>query len=226
VGAGVGLVLFLGYALQTSGLPLTTAAKSGFITGLSIVLVPVISAVWDRRLPRAPVLIGIAAATAGLGLLTLTKSLAITLGDVLTLGCAFCFALHIVLVGRYAGTVDAATFATAQLVPVAAFSGIAALAERPASALAAAPPGVWGLIVFMAATATVGAFLVQIWAQRSTSPSHTGLMFTFEPVAAAIAAFVILGEVLAVRQTMGAALILAGIVVAELSQEAPPAPEP
>ncbi len=220
-GAAVGGVLFLGYALQTTGLRLTTASNSGLITGLSVAMVPVISAAWFRRAPRSGVLGGIAAAVIGLVLLALNGSpvvaVRVNLGDVLTLGCAFCFALHIVLVGRLARGFDPVVFATAQISAVAVLSGIVSLIERPLAPLAAAPPAVWAMIVFMAVTGTIGAFLIQVWAQRFTSASHTGLMFTFEPVAAALTAYLILGEVLAGRQALGAVLILAGIVVAELS---------
>ena len=220
LGGAVGAVLFLGYALQTSGLALTTAAKSGFITGLSVAMVPVLSAAWFRRTPRPTVLAGIAVETAGLALLTLNEAVQMNLGDLLVLGCAFCFALHIVLVGRLTRAFDPLGFAAAQIVTVAVLSALAAFTERPVPAVAAAPAAVWGMIAFMAVTGTIGAFLIQVWAQRFTTASHTGLMFTFEPVAAALAAYLILGEVLAGRQALGAALIFAGIVLAELNQEA------
>ncbi len=217
---GVGIVLFLGYALQTVGLRFTTASKAGFITGLSVAMIPVISAVWLRKAPRPTVLAGIGAATVGLALLTLNESLAVGRGDLLVLGCAVCFATHIVLVGRLAPRLDHVTMATAQVVPVAVLSLLAAFVERPLPAVAAAGAPIWFMIAFMAVTATVAAFLVQMWAQRFTTASHTGLMFTFEPVAAAVAAYLVLGEVLTGRQAWGAGLILAGIVMAELKQDA------
>ncbi|MDR7484543.1 MAG: DMT family transporter [Armatimonadota bacterium] len=218
--AAVGVVFFLGYGLQTVGLRLTTASKAAFITGLSVVLVPVIASVWLRRRPRGWVWAGIASATAGLALLTLDDPMGATLGDLLVLGCAVCFALHIVLVGRLAPALDPLAFAAAQVVSVAALSTLAASVERPLRALVAAPPGIWGILLFMAVAATVGALVIQNWAQRFTSPSHTGLMFTFEPVAAAVAAHLLLGEVLRGRQALGALLILIGIVVAEVGPEA------
>ncbi len=223
-GVAVGGVLFLGYAFQTTGLRLTTASNSGLITGLSVAIVPVISAAWFRRVPRPGVLAGIAAATFGLVLLALNESASVparvNLGDILTLGCALCFALHIVLVGRLAHELDPVGFAAGQIAAVAILSGMAALVERPLAALAAAPPAVWGMIAFMAVTGTIGAFLIQVWAQRFTSASHTGLMFTFEPVAAVLTAYLIVGDRLVGRQALGATLILAGIVFAELKQEA------
>jgi drug/metabolite transporter (DMT)-like permease len=219
--AAIGGVFFLGYALQTLGLRLTTASKAAFITGLSTALVPVISALWLRRVPPAAVLLGIAAATVGLGLLTLDGRATIQAGDLLVLGCALCFALHIVLVGRMARAIDPLAFAAAQIAAVMALSTLAAAPEHPLGALGAAPAPVWAMVVFMAATGTAAALLVQTWAQRFTSPSHVGLMFTFEPVAAAIAAYALLGEVLAARQAAGALLILGGIVLAELGAGAP-----
>jgi drug/metabolite transporter (DMT)-like permease len=216
---GVGTVFFFGYALQTVGLRLTTASNTAFITGLSTALVPMIWAIWHRRAPRPGVLIGIALATAGLALLTLGDSVRPNLGDVLVLGCAFMFALHIVLIGRLARAIDPVAFATAQVLPVGVFSMLAASTERPLASLAAASAPVWGMVVFMAVTGTVFGMLVQTWAQRITTPSHTGLMFTFEPVAAALASYLILGEILSGRQAFGAGLILAGIVLAELKQD-------
>lgn len=220
----LGVVLFLGFALQALGLRLTTASKAGFITGLSVTMVPVITWLWTRRPPHQGVLAGIAAAAVGLALLTLNGSLAVNLGDLLVLGCAVCFALHIVVVGRLARTLDPAVLTAAQVVVAAGLSALAAVAEQPGPAIAAAAAPVWGMILFMAATGTLAALLIQAWAQRFTSPSHTGLMFTFEPVAAALAAFVILGEVMAGRQAWGAALIFVGIVIAELNQERPEIP--
>lgn len=215
--AALGMVLFLGFALQTIGLRITTASKAGFITGLSVVMVPVIWAVWMRRVPHQRVMVGIAAATTGLALLTLNGSLAVNVGDLLVLACAVCFAMHIVIMGRLAPLLDAITLTTVQVVVAAVLSVLAALMERSLPGVATASPLVWGMILFMAATGTLAALLIQAWAQRFTTPAHTGLMFAFEPVAAAIAAFLILGEVLVGRQAWGAALIFVGIVIAELN---------
>ncbi len=229
VGVSVGAVLFAAYALQTVGLRMTTASNAGFITGLSVAMVPVISALWLRRAPRPGVIAGIAAATVGLALLTLQGSAAMSRGDLLVLGCAVAVALHIVLVGRYAQDLDQVGFAASQIVTVMALSAVAAaLFERPLPAPASVGPGILWIIAFLALTGTVFAFVTQTWAQKFTSPSHTGLMFTLEPVAAAGAAFVILGEVLSGWQALGAALILAGIVISEVNQgvgapERPPA---
>jgi len=217
--AAVGVVLFVAYGLQTLGLRLTAASNAAFITGLSVVLVPLISAAWLRRPPKPHVLAGVAAATAGLGLLTLRETSAVRVGDLLVLGCAVGFAFHIVLVGRLAPRLDPVRLTAAQFAPAAALSLLAAIGERPADALAGASPTVWGIVAFMALTATAGAFLIQSWAQRFTTPSHAGLMFAFEPVVAALAAYALLGDALSGLEAVGACLILAGIVIAELKQD-------
>ncbi len=216
--AALGVVLFLGFALQKIGLRITTASKAGFITGLSVVMVPVIWAVWMRRVPHQRVMTGIAAATVGLALLTLNGSLAVNVGDLLVLACAVCFAMHIAIMGRLAPVLDTITLTTVQVVVAAVLSVLAALMEGSLPGVATSSALVWGMILFMTAAGTLAALLIQAWAQRFTTPAHTGLMFAFEPVAAAIAAFFILDEVLVGHQAWGAALIFVGIVIAELNQ--------
>src|SRR5262249_53908257 len=105
-GGLVGLCLFAGYALQTAGLQFTSAAKAGFITGLSVVIVPLLEAAALRRPPAWSTLVGVALATLGLALLTLGGDVTVELGDLLVLGCALAFALHILSVDRYAGRHD------------------------------------------------------------------------------------------------------------------------
>lgn len=220
LGALAGAVLFGGYAFQTVGLRVTTASKAGFITGLSVALVPVLAALWLRRRPRPGVVAGVAAATVGLGLLSLVEPGGPNPGDVLVAACALCFAVQIVMVDRLASDAPAPVLATVQVLPVTALAAVAAAAERPLAVLAAASATDYALVGFMALTGTVAALVVQGWAQRFTSPSHVGVMFAFEPVAAAGAATVLLGEALLPRQAWGAGLILAGIVVAEMSRDA------
>ncbi|MDR7481650.1 MAG: DMT family transporter [Armatimonadota bacterium] len=220
LGALAGGVLFGGYAFQTVGLRVTTASTAGFITGLSVALVPVLTALWLRRRPRPGVVAGVVAATVGLALLSLVAPGGPTPGDVLVAACAVCFAVQIVMVDRLAPGAPAPVLATVQVLPVTALSAVAAVAERPLAALAAAGATDYALVGIMALTGTVAALVVQGWAQRFTSPSHVGLMFAFEPVAAAGAAALLLGEVLTPRQAWGAGLILAGIIVAGMSRDA------
>jgi drug/metabolite transporter (DMT)-like permease len=213
-GVLVGLALFAGYAFQTFGLRETTPAKAGFITGLSVALVPLGQAVFLRRPPRRNSIIGAALATLGLALLTLQADLTVSRGDLLVFACAVAFAAHILLMGRYAPDWPPLRLAFVQITTVAVLSGAAALLlERPVPW----PAGnVWFAATFTGLLATALAFFVQSRAQQATSPTHTALIFAAEPVFAGLFSFLLIGEVLGPRQVAGSALILAGMVTAEL----------
>jgi drug/metabolite transporter (DMT)-like permease len=209
----MGLALFAGYALQTFGLRLTTPAKAGFITGLSVVIVPVVSTLALRQRLSWGVWLGVGLATAGLALLSLQSNLSVSPGDLLVLGCALAFACQILLTGRFAPRYDPLLLTFGQIAVVASLAGIAAL-------LLESPPAPTGTVLFAAVftgvLATSLAFGIQTVAQRFTSPTRTALVFATEPVFAAVFSFLLIGEVLGLRQLAGCVLILAGMVVAEL----------
>jgi drug/metabolite transporter (DMT)-like permease len=224
-GAGVlmGLFLYAAYAFQTFGLALTTSAKAGFITGLSVVLVPVLTVVWLKRQPSPGAWLGVITATVGLGLLSLNADLNPTYGDFLVFLCAICFALHVTSVSRFAGHHDSVALAVIQIATAGVFSWGAHL--REAGTFAPGVPGVaWGsgpANVAMAwlicgVLATAFAFLLQNVLQPHTTPTHTALIFSAEPVWGAIFSFLLLGETLTLRGYIGAGLILAGMLLAEL----------
>lgn len=215
-GALTGIFLTLGYVPQTIGLQTTEAAKAAFITGLSVVLVPLFAATLLRKPPTRAATVGVLIATIGLGFLTLDMNQRLTLatGDLWVLLCAVGFAAHITSTARFAPHYDVLPFTATQLLTTAALSTIAALLfERhallpPASALPA--------IVYMALIATAFVFGVQTWGQRYTTPTHTALIFALEPVFAALFAVAFAGEILEVREWLGGALILLGMLVAEV----------
>lgn len=210
----VGVFLFAGFAFQTLGLQVTPASTAGFITGLSVVLVPVAAYFWLRQRPSTGAVVGVCAAAAGLGLLSIRDDLSLAPGDVLVLLCAIAFALHIVAVGKFAPRMDALALTLVQLGFVGVVSWAVALtAERPAVVLT--PPLV-GTLLFVGVVATALVFCIQNVAQRFTSPTHTALIFTMEPVFAAFFAYVWLAEQLGGRAAVGAVLILAGMLAAEL----------
>jgi len=217
-GLEVGVVLFLGYALQTVGLQFTSASRSGFITGLAVVFVPLGAAVLYRHRPPAATLAGVSLSVLGMALLSFGagESLSIASGDVLTLGCALAFTAQILAVGRYAPRVDPIQLTFTQVLVTAVLSlGMAAALEIfPARHIGAVAPAVG----FTALFATVGAYYVQVRAQRFTTPTHTALIFALEPVFAAIFATTLGGERLAAHELAGCALILAGMLAAQLDR--------
>jgi drug/metabolite transporter (DMT)-like permease len=222
-GALIGLFLFGGYAFQTTGLQWTTAGKAGFITGLSVVFVPLFSAGLLRRPPRADGILGVVAAVAGLALLTLKDALIPSSGDLLVVACAVCFAMHVITVGKYSGNLDSnsGALATLQIGMASVLAGLASLAAEgdywsEVGGIAGIPGDAWPAILITAVLATAGAFLVQNVMQRYTTPTHTALVFSMEPVFAAVFAWLLAGESLGVRGVLGGLLVLAGMLLAEI----------
>ena len=220
-GAVIGFFLFAGFVLQTQGLLYTTPAKSAFITSLYVVFVPILQVAVFRMRFRWIVLAGAAVALAGLYFLTMSAGeWKLGRGDILTLGCALAFAGHIVAVGRYAPRYSASALAVWQIgacmvfclvmVPAAHWTGL----ERMTIAWT---PRVWLAIVITGALGTAMAFFIQTWAQRFTTSAHTAILFSLEPVFAALTSFLLLGEVLSGRGFLGAGLILGGVLLSALS---------
>jgi len=216
-GGGIitGTLLYFGYLLQTLGLRLTTPAKSGFITGLYIVLVPLASAFVYKKAPQLSEVIGVTIAATGLGLMTNSGwALEMGKGDLLTLGCAVVFALHIMVLGYYSRRMEFEWLTLLQIGTCAAI-GLASFwwVETPVLR--------WSRQVFIAIAvtsllATALAFTVQTWAQQYTTPTRTALIFALEPVFAWATSFMLTSEVLSRRAAVGALCILAGILLVEL----------
>lgn len=220
-GSTVGVFLFLGYALQTAGLRLTTPSKSAFLTGVSTVLVPLLLAIfWRTKVHRWRV-VGILLALCGLFLMTvpagregLADFAKVNLGDVLTIGCAFGFAFQIILLGRATQRFPFEQMAVLQVGVAAVLMCVAApFLEQPHIRFS---PTVAAAVLITGVLGTAVAFTVQAWAQQFTPATHTALIFTLEPVFAWITSFLYLKERLGVRAGAGALLILAGVLVSEL----------
>lgn len=211
----VGVWLGLGFTLQTTGLQTTTTGKTGFITGLSVVIVPVAAAVLFRKLPGRGQVAGILAATVGLALLTLGDDLSLQTGDLWVLGGAVCFAMHILSVSRVPHDYDAVRVAVVQIVTASLMvMGVAFVFESPTLSL---PAETWRAIVFMGAVATALVFGVQVAVQRYTTETHAALIFSLESPFAAFFGWWWAREMLSPRELAGCALIMAGIVIAEVA---------
>jgi len=221
-GVVVGVLLWLGYEFQTTGLKLTTPSKSGFLTGVSVALVPLILAVgWKRHINRWT-LGGVAAAFVGLYLLTvpatdgwgLAQFSSVNRGDLLTLGCALVFAFHIIVLGRATQVHRYQQIAVLQLgVCVLLMTLTVPLVE---TVYVAWTPRVLWAIAITGVLGTAAAFTIQAWAQQFTPPTHTALIFALEPVFAWLTSYLVLGERLGGRAAVGALLILAGVLLSEL----------
>jgi drug/metabolite transporter (DMT)-like permease len=211
-GLGIGLVLAAGYALQTAGLERTTASSAGFVTGLFVVITPVLATLLYGARLGAAAWIGVGLAAGGLALLSGLDTGRLA-GDALVLGAALAFAVHIVLLERVAPRFDAVALAFAQMLAAgAAFTAVAlALGQLEL------PRGrtVWVALVVTGVFASALGFLVQTWAQRRTTATRTALALTMEPVWAGVFGYWLAGDRLGAAGWAGAALIMAGIVLAE-----------
>jgi drug/metabolite transporter (DMT)-like permease len=217
VGAGAlaGVFLFSGYLLQTLGLRLTTAPRSAFLTGLTSIAVPLLAALVYRVRPHISEVAGVMVATAGLGLMTLKgASGSMSLGDLLTVLCAFGFAAYIVTLGHFTGDMSFELLSVTQ-VGVAALLSLSLFWWVESPRVEWRPAVVWAILI-TGLLATALAFTIQAWAQQYTSSTRTALIYMLEPVVAWITSYCIAGEGLSGRAAAGAALILGGVVLVEV----------
>jgi len=214
-GALAGAFLFSGYVFQTMGLRLTTAPRSAFITGLTSVAVPFLSALVFRVKPQVSEVVGVLVATAGLALMTLPGVLGpMGLGDLLTVCCAAGFAAHIVTLGHFSEKMSYELLSVCQIAAAAVLGwALFSWVERPR--VAWRPAVVWGILI-TGLLATALAFSIMAWAQRYVSPARTALIFMLEPVIAWLTSYWLAGEGLSGRAAAGAALILGGVAMVEL----------
>jgi len=210
-----GVLLFSGYVLQTFGLKYTSASKTGFITGLYIPLVPLFSSLVYKKVPRLAEILGVVTAFVGMTLMSLQNDiLTISPGDMLVACCAVVYAFHILVLGRFAASGNAGILAVMQIATGACIGASTFWWAEPVHIQWTS--GLWIALVITSVFATALAFTVQSWAQRYSSPTRTALIFSLEPVFAWGTSYLVAGEVLSRRGTLGAALILAGILLVEI----------
>ncbi len=205
-----GLALFAGYAFQTAGLEVTTASNSALITGLYVVFTPLLAAIFRRRPPGGWILAAAVGAFIGIFLLTDTDGFRLSRGDLLTLGCAVAFAMHIIALARYAKEHPVVPFTTVQL-------GTTAVLAFPVSLIFEGPGipqwSVWPALLVTALGVSVGSFLLQVWAQTVLGAGTTAVVLAAEPAFAVATAWVVLGERLDAAGWAGTALIVLAIYI-------------
>jgi drug/metabolite transporter (DMT)-like permease len=211
-GAFLGLLLAAGYTLQTAGLERTTVSSTGFITGMYVVLTPLIALVLVRSRIGLSVWGGVALSTIGLAMLSGIHAGSVA-GDLLVVAAAAVYSLQIVLMERYAPLYDAVAFTFVEMLAAGVALGVVAVALGDLHL----PHGwtVWGALLVTGVFASALGFLVQTWAQRRTSATRTALAFTMEPVWTAFFGFTLAGDRLGWLGWGGCAVIMAGIVLAE-----------
>lgn len=212
-GVLAGALLFIASSLQQIGVVSTTAGKAGFITGLYVILVPILGLALRQR-TGAWTWLGALAGVIGLYLLTVTDALTIEYGDLLVLIGALFFALHVHAIARFAARIGALRLALIQFLICAAWSFIAAISFetiRAEGLLDAALP------ILYAGVLSVGvAYTLQVIGQRETPPSQAALILSLETVFAVIGGWWLLRETLPLRGVIGCAVMFAGMIVSQL----------
>lgn len=216
-GIVAGSILFLGASFQQVGLVYTDAGKAGFITGLYVVLVPVIGILWGHKTSVA-VWIGVLLAVVGLYLLSVSGSLSdIVMGDVLVLVGAFFWANHVLVIARLSPKMDPITLSAAQFAVVSVYSFIASTFNNESYALSGLVGALWPILYggFM----SVGvAYTLQVVAQKTAHPAYVSILLSMETVFAAIGGWLILNEQFTTRVVVGCLVMFAGIITAQLPE--------
>jgi drug/metabolite transporter (DMT)-like permease len=216
----VGCFLFGGYLFQTFGLLYTTSSKAGFLTGLSVVLIPIFSFLFLKQKTGVFGIIGVVVVTAGLFLLTTEGGFSLNKGDALVLCCAVSFAVHILLNGKYSKRHSPLSLSTIQILAVAALSAVCAILFEDWQAIFASslwnnPSFLFALFV-TAILATALAFFIQTAAQKIVSPTRVAIILAMEPVFAALTGILFADEVLSTPAAIGCVCIFLGMIFAEL----------
>jgi drug/metabolite transporter (DMT)-like permease len=216
-GLTAGVLLTVGVNLQQSAMSSVPAGNAAFITGLYMVFVPVIAALRGHRSSPATV-IGVVSSVVGLYLIAVTEAFTIGFGEILLIASAVVWAFQILVIDRYSDKLSALRFAAVQFITCTVLSSVAALFfdPRPFTGLdQAAIPLLYGGLL------SVGvAFTLQVVGQRDALATHAALIMAMESVFGALGGALILGESMGVRGYLGAALMITGVVVAQLG--APP----
>jgi len=221
-GAVLGFCLFIGYAFQTIGLLYTTSSKAGFITGLSVVLVPLFLFLFFKQKLSVNSTIGIAFATAGLYAITVGSTMSLNAGDGFVLICAVGFAMQIVLTSTYSSKHSALLLTIMQIFTVSVLSFIGSFLFEEWNGLTVfslVQADVLLALVVTSIFATALAFVIQTSLQKYTSAATVALIFSTEPVFAAVTAYFFAGERLTVSAFVGCLLILFGMIATELPQQ-------
>jgi drug/metabolite transporter (DMT)-like permease len=215
----LGLAMLAGFWLQTLGLRHTTPARSGFITGLSVLVVPFIARFALGRRVRLASWAGVVLAVVGLLVLTRPFGDAVTaevrLGDLLTFGCALAFAIQVIFTGEWSPRHPLAPFVLVQVAVTLVGALLSVLVEGPRLD-PASPARFAGVVAFTGVLMTAGAFFVMNWAQRHTTAVRAALIYSLEPVTAALFSAWYWKEPLGPFELAGGGLIVLGVVLGEV----------
>jgi drug/metabolite transporter (DMT)-like permease len=214
--AYIGFALLFVYAGATFGVMYTSLTNAGFLCGLTVIFTPLLGLLAFRKRPEAKLAVAVVMALIGIGLLTLKDGLLFASGDLFCIMCALAYAVDLLVTERAVkkSSVDAFLLGVYQL----GFTGLFMLILTLIFETPNLPerPGTWAALIFLTVFCTGIAFVVQAVAQQYTEASRVGVIFTLEPVFAAVAARVFAGELISGRAMLGALVLLCGLFVMEI----------
>lgn len=216
-GIACGACLVFAASFQQIGIQYTTAGKSGFITALYIVLVPIFSFIFLRKRPAVTVWVSVVIATVGLYLLCMTESFSLAVGDIWLLACALIFTLHILVIDYFSPKCNGVFLSLIQFVTVGILSGIAMfIFEQPDinAIISCAGP-----LLYTGIMSSGVAYTLQILAQEHTEPTVAVLIMSFESVFAVIAGWLILNENLSIKELIGCLLMFIAVILSQLPRK-------
>lgn len=215
-GIVLGILLFSAFATQTFGLSYTQSSIVAFITGLNVIFVPFLGYLFFKEKIKLNVFIATLIAIIGLYLLTMSGTLQFGKGEFLTLICAVLFALQIIFTGKFSKEVNVFLLVLFQLITVTILSLLFSLTLDYTTFAIPYDYAFFKAVIITAVFATVYAFLIQTYMQQFTSATKTAIIFTMEPVSAAIFAYITVNEILTTIQLIGALFIIIATLIAEL----------
>lgn len=213
IGCAAGLLLFFGATFQQFGLVYTSAGKAGFITGLYVIIVPILGIFWGDKAPIS-IWVGALLAVIGLFLLSVTEGLNIASGDGMVLIGAFFWALHVQFIARFSPRIDPIQLSFVQSIFTSMISFAVSFARESfvsSQVISAVMPILYGGVI------SIGiAYTLQIVAQRNAKPSHAAIILSLESVFAVFLGWLILGELLSPRIILGCILMLSGMMTSQI----------
>ncbi len=216
MGLITGMLYFLGIVFQTFGLQSTTAGKTGFITGLSTVIVPFLAWFGFKKPLNIRIWIAVILSVIGMAFLLLEGEFGFIIGDVLVLVCAFIFAFYIVLNDKYVRITDIYLYSIIQICVITISSFVCSILLGESYNLLLNPPTFWFVMIYMGIAVMTVTVLCQNWSQQYQGPTQTAIIFTLEPVFAVLFGFLIGSEILSLFGWIGCGLIFIAILTTVL----------
>ena len=213
---GTGMLYFFGFAIQTIGLQTTTPGKTGFITGLSVIIVPFIAWIGFKKPLNKRIWVAVVLSVGGMALLLLEGESGISIGDLLVIICAFFWAFYIIYNDKFVRLVDIYNYSIIQIVVICCTGFLFSILIQESYSSFSYSSGFWYVMIYMGIVVMTLSILFQNWSQQHVSATKTAIIFSLEPVFAVLFDFLIMGVTLSIFGWLGCGLIFIAIIIAVL----------